>query len=285
MPEGELQEKFGTPILKVKFPKSDTTHKILFLGDLHWDHIRCDRRTLKRMLDDAVAEDAWIVLMGDVFDVMQSRSDRRASKSDIRPEHNNEDYFGSIIETAIDWFEPYARNTWLVLQGNHESAITKHGEIDLTRAFVRGLNDRTGSKIVYPGYSTYAMLRAEMHGSTRRTKKFWLVHGHGGGGEVTKGTIQAQRRAVTYPDAEYVVSGHIHSSYFVAHEQWRISDSGKPYAVEQQHYTVNTFKEEFKKGKGGWHVEKGRGPRIPSGWLAEFYYKAKDVDSNWLRVT
>jgi len=285
MPDGEITEQHGTPILKMELPTNKSKQKILFLGDLHWDHPTCDRATLKRLLDDAVNQDAWIVLVGDVLCTMQGRKDGRHSKGDVRPEHMVEDYFGAVIDTAIDWFTPYARNIWIMLEGNHESAIRKHNEIDLVRQLSRGLNDRTGSSIVYPGYSTYALAQVVSNGTRRTGHAFWLAHGHGGGGEVTKGTIQAQRRAVTYPDAEYVVSGHIHSSYFVAHEQWRITRSGRAYATEQQHYVVNTFKQEFKRGRGGFHVERGRGPRIPSGWMSEWFNFKDDVRSRWYRVT
>lgn len=285
MPSGVIDEKHSTPILRVEFQNAETKHKILFLGDLHWDHPRSDRRTLKRILDDAVEQDAWIVLLGDLFCVMQHKKDGRHMKGDVRPEHMVADYFGAVVDTAVEWFKPYADRIWISLIGNHGTAIIKHNEIDLMNAFVRQLNNETGSNIIYPGYSTYAMLRTTSHGTRRETKKFWLAHGHGGGGEVTKGVLQAQRRAVTYPDAEFVLSGHIHSSYFVAHEQWRINDDGKAYATEQQHYVVNTFKEEFKGGKGGFHVERGRGPKIPSGWMSEWFIKSNSVQSRWYRVT
>ena len=284
MPDGEITEQHGTPALKLKFATSDTRHKILFLGDLHWDHPRCDRTTLKRILDDALAQNAWIVLVGDTFCLMQGKNDRRSNKDDIRPEHNTEDYFGAVIDTAKQWFEPYARNMWIVLEGNHESSAKRNHEFDVTRAFVTALNDKTGSKIIYPGYSTYALIRTETHGTRRETKTLWLAHGHGGGGEVTKGTIQAQRRAVMFPDAEYLVSGHIHSDYYVAHDQWRITKEGKAYAMKQRHYVVNTFKEEFKKGKGGYHVERGRGPKIPSGWMSEWFNRSDKIHGRWFEA-
>lgn len=284
MPEGVIEEQHGTPVLRAEFPTSDTRHRVLFLGDIHWDHIRCDRKALKRILDEAVAQDAWIVLLGDTLDLMQGRNDRRSSKSSIRPEHNNEDYFGSVLETAVDWFTPYAKNLWLVLDGNHETAILKHNEVNMTRAFVRELSSKAGHNIMYPGYSTYAMFRATMHKTRRTTRKFFLHHGMGGGGKVTKAAITAQRMAVTYPDADFVLTGHIHGSQFTAHEQWRINDSGKAYITEQEHYLVNTFKEEFKKGKGGWAVEKGFGPKVPSGWLVEFYLRGDELLHDWVRA-
>jgi len=135
--------------------------------------------------------------------------------------------------------------------------------VDLVHHFVRGL--QTSEEIATPGYSSYAMLRFKRNQQQERVP-LWLAHGHGGGGPVTKGVIQAQRRAVTFPDARVLVSGHIHNSYFVAHEQFRIRANGRVYSVEQEHYVVSSFKDEFGTGSGGWHVERGGGPVLPSGW-------------------
>lgn len=264
-PLGRVEEAYGTPILRLDSDSESTVHRVLFLGDLHWDHPGCDRDGLKRVLDRAVEQGAWIALLGDTFCAMQGTNDRRGHKSAIRPEHQRDDYFSALIETSVEWFMPYRDHLWLVLEGNHESAIKRHNEIDLVKHFVDGL----GGNILTPGYSTYALVRMMRQGQYG-TVPMWLAHGHGGGGEVTKGAIQAQRRAVTYPDAQVVVSGHIHNSYFIAHEQHRVSSSGKVKSAQQEHYVVSAWKDEFEGGKGGYHVEKGRGPVLPSGWMSEW---------------
>lgn len=249
--------------------------RVLFLGDLHWDHPLCDRQALKRILDEAVASGYWIALLGDTFCAMQVTGDRRGSKGAVRPEHARDDYLTALIETSVEWFEPYREHLWLVLHGNHETAVLKHHEVDLVRHFAGGLSS-TAHTVLTPGYSSYAILRLARQ-RQRGSIAFWLAHGHGGGGPVTKGVIQAQRRAVTFPDAQILVSGHIHNSYFVAHEQHRLAVSGRVYATEQEHYVVSSFKNEFKDGRGGWHVERGGGPVIPSGWFGEFRFKSSDT--------
>lgn len=243
---------------------ADTPAEILYLGDLHWDHAKCDRTALKAVLDQALQRDAVIVLLGDTLCLMQGRDDRRSAKSSLRPEHKVDAYFSSVVDDFADWFAPYASNTWFALEGNHESAVRKHHEIDVTRMWVSRLN-AAGASIQYPGYATYARVLLQ-HNTRRGSVRFFAHHGHGGGGEVTRGTIQAQRRAVLYPDANWIVSGHIHSSYLVDHEQFRMNDAGKPFVAVQSHLSVGTWKHEYGDGTGGWHVEKGRGPRQASGW-------------------
>jgi len=245
---------------------------MLFLGDLHFDNMHADRKTLKRLLDAALERDAVIVLLGDALDLMQGRDDRRSSKSALRPEHKDDAYLSSVVEEWVDWYRPYAANTWITLTGNHESAMMKHHEIDPTRYWVQMLN-AGGATIDYPGYSTYA--RVMNKASTRRQSlRFFVHHGYGGGGPVTKGTIQASRRSTLYPDAHFLVSGHIHESWGVTHAQYRLDHDGKPYEMMQEHYSVGSIKNEFDHGKGGWWVEKGMGPRPKSGWWCEIRYSA-----------
>lgn len=256
---------------------NNTQHaSILFLGDLHLDSSRTDRHAVKRLLDEAVDREALIVLLGDVFDVMQGHMDRRASLSALRKDYAEQagGYLGAVLDDVTNFLLPYAKNMWVILQGNHESSVLKYAGVRIEQLLAVELN-RAGGNISTPGYQTYAAVRLTKGFDKERFSSvpFWIAHGHGGGGEVTKGVIQAQRRAVTYPDARFVVSGHVHSSYFVAHDQWRLMHSTlRPYPAEQEHYVVNTFKDEFSSGMG-YHVEKGRGPKLPSGWWARFYRK------------
>jgi UDP-2,3-diacylglucosamine pyrophosphatase LpxH len=245
---------------------------LLFLGDLHLDNPKSDRRALKRVLDEAVAREAAVLLLGDVFDAMQGANDRRGSKRDLLARYTGrDDYLSALVEDVAEFLAPYAANIWVLLQGNHESAVAKHYGVHLEQLLGYELR-KAGSSCVVPGYQSYAQLGftfSEGH-QNHALVPFWMAHGHGGGGAVTKGVIQAHRRAVTYPDARFVVSGHIHSSYFVAHEQHRLSQSGIPYDVEQEHYVVGAWKNEHVPGSGWW-VERGHGPRLPSGWWASFF--------------
>jgi hypothetical protein len=62
---------------------------------------------------------------------MQGKGDPRRSKEDIRQEHNNARYLDSIVNTAVEWFAPYAKNLLMVGYGNHETSIIHHQETDI----------------------------------------------------------------------------------------------------------------------------------------------------------
>ena len=245
---------------------------VLFIGDLHLDNPKADRIGLKRVLDDAVAAGAAVFLLGDVFDAMQGRGDMRGSKSDLAARYvGREDYLTALVEDIAEFLVPYAANIALLLQGNHESSAAKHYGLHLEQALAYELR-KAGSSVVTPGYQSYCAFRfawSERENASA-TVPFWLSHGSGGGGPVTRGVIQAQRRAVTYPDARFVVSGHVHNSYFVAHEQHRLTPMLKPFDTEQEHYVVGAWKNEHASG-GGWWVERGGNPRLPSAWRASFW--------------
>lgn len=266
MPLGERAWNGDAPTLSLEYESHSTRIPLLFMGDLHWDHPRTDRNAMRRVLNEAVERDAWIVLLGDTFCAMQGKYDRRGTKEAVRPEHQRDDYFTALTETAAEWFKPYAKHIWLVLDGNHESAVKKNHEVDLVKHFV----DALGEPILRPGYTTYALVRFKRQ-NQQATAPIWLGHGSGGNSPVTKGTISAQRRAVMYPDARVLVTGHIHNQWYVAHPQLRVNKTGKITSVLQEHFSVGTFKDDYGGGKGGWAVEKGFGPTVPSVWWSEWW--------------
>ena len=93
-------------------------------------------------------------------------------------------------------------------------------------------------------------------------------HGHGGGGPVTKGVIQTNRRAVYLPDASIVATAHIHESWVLPIKRERISERGKQFHDIAWHVSVPTYRDDFAKGGEGFHIEGGRTPKpIGCTWL------------------
>jgi hypothetical protein len=243
-------------------------HTVLFLGDLHLDNPHTARAPLKRVLDDAIERNAAIVLLGDQMDLMQGRNDRRSAKSALRAQYaGRDDYLTAALEDVTDFLLPYARHIWLVLDGNHEGAILRYNEVGMTRLLVHNLR-AAGSGAIAPGYQTYAVLRLEKGDGSGFVAPFWLTHGSGGGAAVTGGVIGAQRRAVVYPDAEFVMSGHLHQEFYKPFVQHRISHRGRVYHTKQRHYQVSAWKQGFSNDVS-WEAEKGLPPTIAGGWWLE----------------
>ena len=77
---------------------------------------------------------------GDFFCLMQGRGDPRRSKDDILPEHNNGRYLDSVVDTAVEWFAPYAEQLLVLGYGNHETSIIQYQETDILLRFATILN-------------------------------------------------------------------------------------------------------------------------------------------------
>jgi hypothetical protein len=242
--------------------------KILLLSDLHWDNPKCNRALLKNHMDQAVAGGHDILINGDMFCAMQGKYDGRKNKSDIRPEHNDGNYLDLLVNTAVDWFEPYAHNIKVIGYGNHETSILKHTETDLIDRFVTLLNYRCKSQIQVGGYGGWILYQFYQNKKFRTTYKIKYFHGSGGGGPVTKGAINFNRMQTQIEGADAIWLGHVHESTEITYTVERINQNHVVQLRDILMIRTPTYKEEYNEGKSGWHIERGAPPKPLGGrWL------------------
>jgi len=278
------QRERNISIVRVDY-KNELDQRFLLTGDRHWDNPRSDWIKQKKHLDQAKRYGAGVIDIGDFFCAMQGKFDKRANKASIRSIHQVDDYLDSLVKTATTWFKPYAKQFIMIGMGNHETSILKKHEVNLTSNLVKELNRETNSKIYNGGYSGWIVF--EFHNiKTKKTQhiRLWYIHGYGGGGPVTRGVIQSNRKAVYLPDAQIVLSGHTHDEWIVPISRTRIDSNHNHYDDEQIHVQVPTYKDEYSDGFGGWHIETGKPPK-PTGalWLS-FYNDADQIYFNLLRA-
>ena len=239
-------------------------------SDIHWDNPKCDWNLLKRDLDYCLKNEIPIMFNGDTFCLMQGAYDPRKMKGDIRPEHNNARYFDSIIETAVDFFLPYANLLTVVGYGNHETSIIKRQETDVIQRFVTLLNYKAGSNVMTGGYGGWLIVNQLVKAKSNITQatKIKYFHGSGGGGLVTKGALNLTRAMEMYEGYDVFTMGHIHENS--ARNDVRDSINFHPskgyyFNHKQIHSMITgTYKEEYIDGLYGWHVERGA-PMKPVG--------------------
>lgn len=237
----------------------------LLTSDWHWDNPYAKERLLRRHFDEAVERDAGIIAIGDLLCVMQGKDDPRGSKSKVKEKHKKDDYFTAVEDDTVDMLERYKENIVGLGTGNHESAVLKHHEINLISRIAKRLDVR------YLGYAGFIRFLFSAEQGRRSSRTMFYTHGDGGGGPVTRGTIDSARKAVWLPDADFVVRGHIHESWQISIPRTRVSNSGRVYNDEQLHICLPTYKDEFDM-RGGYHIEKGRGPKPLGGAWMRFYY-------------
>lgn len=253
---------------------------VLVTSDRHWDSVHSDRTMQKRHLDEAVERNALVVDLGDLFDAMQGRHDRRGHKSAVRPEHQRSDYFSSLVDTAVDWFGPYAKHFLMLGTGNHETAVMKNNEINLTWHLGRQLNAMHGGSIHLGNYSGW--LRFHFRANGRKYYPSIVTHYHhgaGGSSPVTKGVIQTNRRATYLPDANVVLSGHIHQTWLMPIERERVNAGGAVFMDTQMHVSVPSYKRASR--REGWEVEKGMAPSGKGAIWWRMYYFGGEVRSEF----
>ena len=252
---------------QLKSTKEKDSFWVLLSFDRHHDNPKSDNRLEKRHLEQARERNAVIIDGGDLFCAMQGKYDPRSDKRDVKPEHQKGDYLDALVKTAADFYGPYADLFAIMAPGNHETAISKRHETNLTERLVTMLNDRHGTKIHVGGFSGWVKFQILLHGQALSVN-LWYHHGYGGDAPVTKGVIQTNRQAVYLPDAHIVATGHTHNEWQFPIPRIRLSHKGKVYHDEQLHLKVPSYKEEYVDGYGGWHIERG-GPPKPTGavWL------------------
>ena len=251
--------------------------RIAMLSDIHWDNPKCDWDLLKKHLDYCVSENIPVMINGDFFCLMQGKGDKRGNKSDIRPEHNNAKYLDSIVETAVDWWSPYAHLMTVVGYGNHETAIIKYQETDILQRFVDLLNYKNKSNVYTGGYGGWLVIRMETTGSSKHCSRIKYFHGSGGGGVVTKGALNLTRALELYEGFDVFTMGHIHENSCRNDVRDTVDYSvrgGYKNSLKDIHLMLTgTYKEEYEDGSKGWHVERGAPPKPVGGRILSIEYK------------
>ena len=235
--------------------------KIGMFSDIHWDNPKCDWDLLKKDLDYCLKHSIPMMFNGDTFCLMQGKWDPRGTKSDIRPEHNNIKYLDSIVETAVDFFSPYAHLITVIGYGKHETAVIKRQETDVLQRFVDLLNYKNGTNVQTGGYGGWLIVRQQTRTGFSINTKIKYFHGSGGGGIVTRGEINLTRALEMYEDFDVFTMGHIHENKCTNICRDAIDHHpalGYKHKQRQIHMMLTgTYKEEYGDGSKGWHVERG----------------------------
>jgi hypothetical protein len=133
-----LEKGVSPNVVNVKIKSQpNEPHWFLLRSDAHHDNPHCDRDLEKKHLDEALECGAGILDCGDLFCAMQGKYDRRACKSSLRPEHQTGEYLDALVNTAADFYQPYAKNWICFGQGNHEcvdaetEVLTKRGWVPI----------------------------------------------------------------------------------------------------------------------------------------------------------
>ena len=258
----------------------DWSQSFLLRSDAHHDNAHADWRLERLHLEEAVDRKAGILDAGDLFCAMQGKFDRRSDLSACRPEHQQGRYLDSLVDTAVEFYEDYSKNWIMVSPGNHETAILKRHETDLTERFYERMRTVPGSQIHLGKYAGFVRFRVIWGGKSRSLTMYYF-HGSGGGGPMSHGVLATRRMQSYLPDADIVWSGHTHDSWQVRLGRIRLSRYGTPHLDSVHHIRTAGYKDEFSP-REGWHIERG-GPPKPIGAVWLTLKVARDGDQRSIR--
>ena len=256
-----------TPFLK----RGDTQH-FLFISDIHYDSVKCDRDLLHRHLEEAKSLNASVFVFGDLFDLMQGRFDPRGNYAELRPEYKTCTYVDEVIQDVGEKLSKYADVIKFISKGNHETNIEKRMMVSPIDRVAQILNEK-GGHVEVGGYAGWLCVTAHRNGSSRRRFNVHYHHGYGGGAKRSKGILGADIDQKDFPDADLIVRGHDHQKWHLPITVDRINQH---YNLEQRtvhHLRLGSYKK-LGDRYAGWAVEKNFSTPRLGGWWASLQERA-----------
>lgn len=272
-------ERQGPVTAKIKTPyrqTEDWEQWVLLSADRHHDNPHSDRKLQHHHMGQAVDRDAIVIDIGDTFDAMQGKRDPRSNKGDLDPALNKGAYLNHLVEMVTEFYKPYGANVAMIGEGNHETAKVKNEEYSLLDGLIFSLHQAGHTHIHRGGYRGWLRFAFEHEaGGGRQSINAYYHHGSGGGGPVTKGIIQTNRRSTYLPDANIVLTGHIHEEWVFPVTRVRLRPDGHEEKDTQHHVQLPTYKEEYLDMPGGFHHETGKPPKPTGATWMRFYYSRR----------
>ena len=167
---------------------------LLFLGDIHYGHPQCRIDKVINMVNWALQEKSYVVLMGDMIECgLKTSVGDSVYKQKLNPQEQ--------MEFVVALFKPLA-DAGLIIgihEGNHENRITERTGIDITKIMAKLLGVR------YLGYACWSLLRVGK-------QNYAMYSMHGSSGSRFKHTkLKAVMDVVAWIHADIVAMGHVHS--------------------------------------------------------------------------
>ena len=272
----------------VSVPSADWEQYFLLISDAHIDNAHADRSMFDRHMRQCRERNARWMSNGDFMCLMQGKYDLRSDTSACRPEHQRGRYLDAVISTTADYVAPHADMALLFAPGNHETAIRKRHETDMNERLVEALRQRRPEAPTMAGrYANWVRFLVRQRGRRQLVGGsilMYMHHGYGGGGPVTRGTIQTSRMAVYLPDADIIWTGHTHDEWIMPIQRARLTLHGRPYLDRSMHVRSPGYKDEFSE-QNGWAVERGMPPK-PKGalWLRFYMENTRNANGNPMRT-
>lgn len=213
--------------------KRSDVFRVYPIGDAHVGAAACDEDRLRRWVK-MIAEDQqgyWIGI-GDYLDAI-NRNDKRFSVGTLAKWLIDMDALGDIVKAQklrfLDIIKPIASKCLVLVEGNHETAITKYceryvfGEIEDEIKRIGGFPDTHRLGVGYNGWLQLAFKRNDEQ--VRSLITMFLHHGFTGGQLAGAKALGMQRWLWTH-EADITLFGHSHNTSVQVEAVERIDREG-----------------------------------------------------------
>jgi hypothetical protein len=249
--------------------KRKASKHFLFISDVHFDAMKCDRAMLFRHLDEARELNAGVFIFGDLFDLMQGKWDPRGNYSELRPEYKSCVYVDEVIQDVGEHLAKYADVIKVISKGNHETNIEKRMMVSPIDRVAQIIN-ANGGHVEVGGYAGWLVVQTHRGGSARRRYNINYHHGYGGGAKRSKGILGADIDQKDFPDADFILRGPDHQKWHLPVTIDRITQSMKLEQRTVHHLRLGSYKK--------------LGDRF-AGWATERNFATPRLGGWWARVT
>lgn len=248
---------------------------VMLRGDAHVDSPFCRDDLFRAHLAEARKRKAVGLDIGDLFDAMGGRFDKRRTMHNTRPELRRDDYYDAIIPFVLEEIGKPIKQPWLYCLGNHEASATKQGNTSLTDRVVAMLRS-AGHNAYAGGYAGYVRFGGDAGPLIR-----WH-HGSGGGAIMSFGSLKVRRRGSYITAADICVSGHIHEGWSIPLVRQVVTGRSVDRHL-QWHIQVPSYKDELTSASHGWSVAK-EFPPAPFGCFWLQIRKSSSGDLTWTPI-
>jgi len=258
----------------VDLQKRGAQEHFLFISDVHFDSVKCDRSLLYRHLDEARELGAGVFIFGDLHDLMNGRFDPRGNYSDLRPEYKSCVYVDEVIQDVGEKLSKYADVIKFISKGNHETNIEKRMMVSPIDRVAQIIN-ANGGHVEVGGYAGWLCVTPHRNGSSRKRFNVHYHHGYGGGAKRSKGILGADIDQKDFPDADFILRGHDHQKWHLPVTVDRITQAMNLEQRTVHHLRLGSYKK-LGDRYAGWATEKNFATPRLGGWWATIQERQDD---------
>jgi hypothetical protein len=110
----------------------------------------------------------------------------------------------------------------------------------------------------------------------------WYHHGYGGAAPRSKGILHVDIDQLQSPDADIIVKGHDHNSWYVPTTVDRLNKSEQ--IIQRTVHNIRLGSYKLIDRSMGWEAEKGFNQSTVGGWYADIPIKRNDINYEEIEI-